>query len=658
MPRRGYAMRTLCWLEKHATRAETESALANRLSKFLGGCDSFYDEPPLPLAVRFGAEIAAGAAEVAGKAPPPAPALRENAPSESRMSHQGGEENPGAGSAGSAESPGSRKRPCPGGLPSGSSHAPLDYIRQKEGEGDVGHVDGGRREDPAAAATRHGDCVDRNHREPAASFENCGERDQRNGGGGAAGERKTDEAGKLAEDGNNNGFAAPLFLTPPVIAVSEGGGRSSRGLGGNGSGGGRVVGSAAGATPQSASSSCYSASSTPTNGSASPALAVASPAGKAPWRSEGLGQPGLAVPPRHPPVVGGGGGGGGGGGNGGGGRKRARGNGSCSSLGGEERGVLRKENHRSHSPCSSPTPPSTGEPLSPPALSTEEGSSPAADGRGGITATAIGLAVGDAYGNGVFRGREREVIEVDGRGGSARNGFGSHRQVERSRSGGAGAHRSAAAESGPGPDPRRTSAVSRFVLRGPKTEIDDRDPAGWECRAGGMGAEQRGKARSACTGEAGKGGGAGRQEEGSSGTVNPGEEEEHEGNEEGDDDDDMADTGDTVEENALGVPAMAAPTVAAAAEPGALAAAAVEEGPEVNRNRRRSRRGEKDDSRAPVTTRGGGTGGSTRTRSFGRRQAKVEASQESEGSEEAFSWFGSQGQSGGGIKLEAGGTSA
>ncbi|CBN78208.1 hypothetical protein Esi_0103_0069 [Ectocarpus siliculosus] len=47
--------------EQRRRLAETESALVRRLAKFLGGCDSFYDEQPLPLAMQFAAAEEAAA---------------------------------------------------------------------------------------------------------------------------------------------------------------------------------------------------------------------------------------------------------------------------------------------------------------------------------------------------------------------------------------------------------------------------------------------------------------------------------------------------------------------------------------------------------------------------------------------------------------------
>ncbi|CAM9993417.1 unnamed protein product, partial [Laminaria digitata] len=91
-------------------------------------------------------------------------------------------------------------------------------------------------------------------------------------------------------------------------------------------------------------------------------------------------------------------------------------------------GVLREENHRNHSPCESasptPTPPSSGEPLSAPALSTQEASpSPVAGGGGGSDTPppAAASSVGDAAdGNGLLRGKERYLgVVAAGSGGSA-----------------------------------------------------------------------------------------------------------------------------------------------------------------------------------------------------------------------------------------------
>ncbi|CAN0433565.1 unnamed protein product, partial [Ectocarpus sp. 8 AP-2014] len=66
--------------EQRRRLAETESALARRLAKFLGGCDSFYDEQPLALAMQFTAAEEAGTRTAVAPAEEEAVKFKQAAP--------------------------------------------------------------------------------------------------------------------------------------------------------------------------------------------------------------------------------------------------------------------------------------------------------------------------------------------------------------------------------------------------------------------------------------------------------------------------------------------------------------------------------------------------------------------------------------------------
>lgn len=333
---------------KHAARAETESALVIRLSKFLSGCDSFYEEPPLAVAMQFTLE--------AGTKGAATQATQERTGMAAGRFPPGMNDDPNGTvplpSAGATERFTGRKRRFPtGGLENGDRR-----ICDGNAEGDVGGVG-----DPAeveqqslATARRRG----RSSSGPAGQSRLDGEDDEVTRQGEAPKERasvaaatgemmKGEPSESHAEENNDDGFTAPSFLTPPLTSIATGGAAAGPG-----------AGSVAGATPSSA---CSSAGSTPSNGSSSPALAVVSPGPSTtlrPSRGEGRNRDAAVVVD--------------------GGRKQARG-GSISDVIGGAGGVLAPLPEERPYSCSSPTPPSTKEPSTPP-LSTQEGSQSAAEG--------------------------------------------------------------------------------------------------------------------------------------------------------------------------------------------------------------------------------------------------------------------------------------
>lgn len=256
-------------------RAETESALASRLSKFLSGCDSFYDEPPLSVAMKF---VSAASKD-----------QREPMVTDKRARAATGVARPGdtddsssTVSAPRAETVAGRKRPAPTGGLSGSrifdgaGGGAADAGVTAEGKGDKDTPGIARPDDVDEGKTcgGHGDSRPAKHErlqeEFAAGHQKCDKRS-------AADEPNAEENSQhhVDEEGNDDGFMAPSFLTPPLPVVTAG-------VGGSGGGGGADV--LHGVAPPSA---CSSAGSTPSNGSSSPALAVASPAPNASQRCGG-----------------------------------------------------------------------------------------------------------------------------------------------------------------------------------------------------------------------------------------------------------------------------------------------------------------------------------------------------------------------------------
>eukprot|EP00903_Cladosiphon_okamuranus_P010439 g9875.t1 len=393
----------LCGLRDRAEQrhrlAETESTLANRLSKFLGGCDSFYDEHPLPLAMKYAAGTASGGSAISGAArtaaaapaakppAPPEPPVSASAPTiaptaartatataasettsqEAGRAHRTGD-NPkhlagGGGPNTLNEPPTDRKRPRPP-LPAGDNVGPSS-------------------KHPCAGNEETSTLGDDRCRKQRRKHQHQQQQQQPSQG---------DEDNGNEDDGS---FTAPSFLTPPLV-------RATPAVGGSGGGGNR----AAPGLVTAPHSTCSSVGSTPSTGSSSPALAVASPAptpkssprrsadgnsrGNSPGTGSGGGVDGVATEPTSWNACAGHG------------RKRGRihsdsGGGRVGAAGLGEVTALSAaasapvaaasvaaplSDEQPHSSCdgSSPTPPSTREP-SPPPLSTQEGSVFAAEGR-------------------------------------------------------------------------------------------------------------------------------------------------------------------------------------------------------------------------------------------------------------------------------------
>ncbi|CAM9202853.1 unnamed protein product, partial [Ectocarpus sp. 12 AP-2014] len=260
--------------EQRRRLAETESALARRLAKFLGGCDSFYDEQPLPLAMQFAAaEEAAAKTAVAPaeaeavkfKQTAPAVAPREGAAASLAVAAPQEEEE--------GEEEEQRKKKRHAGAGAGKS-CPAD-----------GHDD-----DPKSnlgSRTATGSVAGRKRPLPPTGRSVVAVPEST--GAGAAGkstsEQQQQQQQQLSQDQEDRLNHDPPFLTPPVIvdvapATGGGSGSSSKkaatsGGGGDGGGGGASVGPRGPlVAPLSA---CSSSGSTPSSASLSPALVGPSP---------------------------------------------------------------------------------------------------------------------------------------------------------------------------------------------------------------------------------------------------------------------------------------------------------------------------------------------------------------------------------------------
>lgn len=344
-------------------RARTESALASRLSKFLSGCDSFYDEQPLALAIQHQADATARSAQAALSSYPPSlpEASKHQRHDTNKIDRTSCKDNlvssvPITDVA--TESSASRKRPRPSG---GNRECDKNGGTRRYESGDRGQMDSASSPEKGFA-----DAEQSGHNKCAPGVEHAGP--DREGGvcnghgtqdhdGAAVGTHGPGTSRGLdqqqTDEPHDDEAVAPAFLTPPAIpAVAA----TVAGVTCGGNGGVPVLGLVA---PLSASSSI---GSTPSNGSLSPALVIASPAQDGWGRSvvtryrRGEGVTVACVSSGNF-------------------RQTHGGDGRCSGRGGLEEGIYQgKEEVGQSSQSPSPTPPSTREP-SPPPLSTQEGSS-------------------------------------------------------------------------------------------------------------------------------------------------------------------------------------------------------------------------------------------------------------------------------------------
>lgn len=256
-------------LTHHVARADTEAILARRLSKFLGGCDSFYDEPPLVAVMPPAAKVAASAPAPQEKTHPVRDKIQQDAkygPSKSTPV-----------AFATIERLARRTRP----FPNGDSDSECFTNGTGGGQGEVGVAENpsGLGQGNFAEARHSGSICSRPAKKKwrKEGADSCSKLDETRWGMSAAVPGETTTGGEhnklLAEEKIEDICMAPSFLTPPVIGVATTGGASDR----SGSSGDGVAGLLPGGAPPSASSS---AGSTPSN-YLSPALAVASPLAQA-----------------------------------------------------------------------------------------------------------------------------------------------------------------------------------------------------------------------------------------------------------------------------------------------------------------------------------------------------------------------------------------
>ncbi|CAM9633937.1 unnamed protein product, partial [Pylaiella littoralis] len=257
----------ICGLEGRAEQrrrlADTESALASRLSKFLGGCDSFYDEQALLLVA--GTTSGAVATVVASAASALKPAAAAAAAASFVAAAPVSALAAPAGATAPREQPQQHIRPKVGRVHLARDPEKTIGSNGTSTEGFTGHKRPRRPSGSGVEASSQNHDAGIGKASPVRRDKCCKQQQQ----------QQLSQGENDYNDGDDvDGFAAPSFLTPPVAGAVPAGASSS--------GGGAVRDTTSGlhaavgfiATPHSA---CSSLGSTPSNGSSSPAIAVTSP---------------------------------------------------------------------------------------------------------------------------------------------------------------------------------------------------------------------------------------------------------------------------------------------------------------------------------------------------------------------------------------------